>query len=110
MTPEQNRHTTRPIARRRTADGVSVLLWADGMVTGRLGLALPGVPLSRARTRDAQARALAVGWLMLGEVELWDAYEVPALYAAARKVAKRGGRPGDLRALMRSQRPQLKAT
>jgi hypothetical protein len=33
----------------------------------------------------------------MGEVEIHDAEDVPRLIAAARKVAKRGGKPGDVR-------------
>ena len=35
---------THEIARRQTADGIGVVLWSDGAITGRLGVALHGIP------------------------------------------------------------------
>jgi hypothetical protein len=83
------------IARRRTSDGKSVLLWNDGTLTWGMYDAIKGSP--RVRT-DAQIReALDAGWLVMGEIELYEADEVPRLIEAARKVARRGGAVGDLR-------------
>lgn len=88
------------IATRRTADDREVYLWAGGALTQGLGYALPGVPVTRPRTAEAREVAVRAGWLVLGEVELWEISELPALYAAARRVAARGGDPGDLRDAM----------
>jgi hypothetical protein len=86
------------IAQRTTADGVAVVLWSDGPVTGRMGYALPGVPVARPEGAAAVEAALAAGWLLMGEASLYDAEEMPALYAACRWSADRGRGPGGVRA------------
>ena len=97
------------VAWRRTADGVHVELWHDGALTGAGGLALPGVPIARPRTEEARRRTLAAGWLVVGELArpseapdaaLYDAADLPGLYAAARRLVARdlGATPGELRA------------
>lgn len=91
------------IARRLTADGIAVVAWSDGSVTGRFG-ALDGVPVRRPRTVAASQLARSAAWLLLGEACLYDADELPRLYAACEKVARRGGLPGDVRAEMRRVR------
>lgn len=85
------------VAQRLTADGIAVVLWCDGAVTGRLGYALPGVTVVRPSAAKVEA-ARAAGRLLLGEVELYDLSEVPALYAACRWAAERGQGPGAVRA------------
>ena len=92
------------ISRRTTADGYHVLLHEQGSITGAMGYAIRGVPCARPRTPDGVAVALRVGALLMGEVCLYDLAELPALYAAARKVAARYGLPGDLRAEMARER------
>lgn len=85
------------IARRTTADGKTVVLWSDGSLTwGRMGTVIKGSPHARTPAQKQEARE--AGWRVLGEVELYDAAEVPRLIAAARKVARSGGTPGDVRA------------
>lgn len=86
------------VARRSTADGKSVLLWSHGHLTWRFGEYVRGS--AHPRTATQVAAALAAGWLLLGDVELWEAEEVPTLAAAARQVAARSGLPGDLRKRM----------
>ncbi len=86
------------IAKRLTADGIAVILWSNGPVTGRMGFALDGVPVARPATEEARAVALAAGWLLLGEVALYDYADLGALYAACRWTAERGGGPGAVRA------------
>jgi hypothetical protein len=87
--------TAHIVARRETADGHAVCLWTDGAWTwGALGRVVLGSPLRGSRAD------LDAGWLAAGEIALWDAAEVPALIRTARRVAKRGGSPGDLRAAM----------
>lgn len=96
------------IARRLTADGVGLVLWSDGALAGVLGFKLRGVPMRQPRTPEARDLALRAGWLLLGEVELWDAEEIGDLYRAAERAARRDGLPGTLRALMAEQaRPRL---
>lgn len=86
------------VARRTTADDVAVEIWDNGAITGRLGFALPGVPVVRPRTDAAHAMARATASLVAGEVELYVVTELPQLVSCARRVAIAGGRPGDLRA------------
>lgn len=100
------------VAWRRTADGTHVELWDSGALTGAMGLALPGVPVARPRTADATRQALAAGWLVAGELErtsappgsslcLYDAADLPSLYAVARRLVTSRGlgvTPGELRA------------
>jgi hypothetical protein len=83
------------LARRKTADGKIVALWSDGSLSWALGNVIKGSP--NARTAAQVKEALAAGWLVLGEVELYDADEVSRLIAVARKAAQRGGDPGDVR-------------
>ena len=89
------------IKRASTADGKHVLLWADGTLTWALGFAVKGVGLPR--TKAQLAAALCAGWLVMGDVSLYDADEVPALVAAARWAASRGGSPGAMRARLAAQ-------
>lgn len=97
------------VAWRRTADGAHVELWDDGALTGAGGLAFPGVPVARPRTDEARRQALAAGRLVAGELArptedpsaaLYDAGELPTLYATARRLVARdlGATPGGLRA------------
>ena len=83
------------IARRQSADDKTVALWSDGAITGGLGIYIKGSPC--ARTEAACIEALAAGWLVMGDVCLYDFDEVPSLIAAARKIARAGGDPGDMR-------------
>lgn len=93
------------IARRATADGKHVCLWSDGGLTWALGMAIRGAWLRPgAKNRD---RALRAGWLVLGEVCLYDQGEVSALAAAARWAADRDGLPGTMRARLRSEAHRL---
>lgn len=87
------------VARRSTADGVSVEVWHDGAITGRSGVALPGVPVARPRTSVGLERARRAAALFADEVSLYDVAELPRLYACARRVAARGGQPGHVRAV-----------
>lgn len=91
------------IARRETFDGARVVLWDNGAVTSDSpgGFAIPGVPIARPRTPEARELALTAGWLFMGECEIFERDELPALYAACRFVADRGGLPGDVRARVR---------
>jgi hypothetical protein len=52
---------------------------------------------AHAKTPAQVEAALHAGWLVLGDVELYDAAEVPKLIAVARKTAAQGGVPGEMR-------------
>lgn len=96
------------IASRKTADGIGVVLWSDGPITGHLGSALPGVPIRRPRTPEARHLCLVAGRLLLGEVCFWDASEVGRLYSACEKATRGDRLPGTVRRLMRQPaRPRL---
>lgn len=78
-----------PIARRRTSDGYTVLVWADGTITDQVGQGFT-------RHRLELAAALVVA----GELSLFTAAELPELIRAASKLARRGNlTPGAVRAL-----------
>jgi hypothetical protein len=83
------------IGRAKTYDDKVVLLHSDGTLTWALGNAIKGSP--NARTAAAIEEARAAGWLVLGEVSIVNADDVSRLIAAARKVARKGGLPGDVR-------------
>jgi len=84
------------IAFRKTAQGTVIHLWPDGAITWALGLYVKGSPHARTDAQIAEART--AGWLVMGEVELYDDDEVPALIKAARWAAARGLDPGAMRA------------
>lgn len=84
------------IATRKTASGSIIHLWPDGEITWALGLCIEGSP--HPRTDAARDLALRAGWLVMGEVELYDDDEVTALIRAARWAAARGLGPGGMRA------------
>lgn len=101
--------TAHIVARRETADGWRLSVWSDGAVAGGHGLALDGVPLVRPTTRASWEREIAAAWLFASEVSLYDLDEVPALYKAARAVARRGGDVAALRARMaEGERPTIR--
>ena len=85
------------IARRTTFDSKVVTLWSDGDLTFALGRGIPGLRFPRS------ALGLKAGWLVMGEMELYDASEVAMLAKAALESAKRGELPGELRARLRSK-------
>ena len=91
------------IATRKTAEGSIVKLWSDGAITWALGRYIKGSP--HARTPAQITAALAAGWLVMGDVELYDDDEVSALVEAARWAASRGLDPGAMRA--RLSRPAV---
>lgn len=90
------------VARRQTADGKRVLLWSDGSLTWGFGEAVTGS--ARPSTASQAERALCAGWLVMGEVGIYDADELSELVAAARFVAERSRLPGDVRARLRTMR------
>ena len=90
------------VMERQTFDGAYLELWHSGELTGRGGYGFPGVPIVRPRDEAARLLALDAGRLAIRESELFYADDVPALYAAARRLAARNpsALPGDLRAAM----------
>lgn len=95
------------IARRHTADGYVVCLWSDGAITGALGTRIRGVPMRRPRTPEAVALARAAGWLLLGEVVIYDLSELGPVYAAAERAARTDGLPGTLRRFLAEGRAPM---
>jgi hypothetical protein len=83
------------IAKRRTARGTLIYLWPDGALTWAMGQYVKGSP--HARTPEQIEKALTAGWMVFGEVELYDDDEVPDLIRAARWAADRGLDPGAMR-------------
>jgi hypothetical protein len=73
-----------PIARRKTADNKTVLLWADGLVTLALGYRVRGVGV--ARDSWGQDMDLRAGWAVMGEVCLFTMDELPKAVKAVRKL------------------------
>ena len=70
--------------------GIGVVVWSDGAITGRLGVALRGVPVARPRTPEARTAALRAAWMFADEACLYDADEIGALYAACRWAVANG--------------------
>lgn len=74
------------VAKRRTANNVSVLAWSDGTLGSRFQLCHRGTLPTE------------VLWTVMGEVELFDFTEVPTLIKSARELHRRGKlTPGALR-------------
>jgi hypothetical protein len=96
------------IAVRKTAQGSTVRLWPDGALTWSLGHYIKGSPC--ARTPEQVAQALTAGWLVMGDVELYDDREVSNLIAAARWAAKRGLGPEGMRARLRGRKDSSEKT
>ena len=97
------------VARRETTDGLRVELWDNGAVTGGYGYALDGIPIARPRTAEGLFLARAAGWFFVGWVEWYERAEIAELYAACRKVAARGGLPGDVGAEVLAAREAVSA-
>jgi|JI10StandDraft_1071094.scaffolds.fasta_scaffold06004_36 hypothetical protein len=89
------------LAKRRTHDNKTILLWADGQITQSFGIWLPGIA---PRKHTTGKLPLADAWVVMDEVCLWDMSEVAFLIKAARVI--RSGTihkiplsPGTLRSL-----------
>jgi hypothetical protein len=67
------------VARRKTADGITALLWSDGAITNRMG----GYPSRMGMPRDP-AGALRIGRKIMGEIELYDWTELAGLVRKVR--------------------------
>lgn len=102
-TTQNMKPTTSVIARRRTAQDSIVCLWSDGSLTWALGRYIKGSPC--ARTAAQVSVALAAGWLVLGDIDLYNDDELEGLVRAARWTAARGGDPGDMRERLHGIKP-----
>lgn len=94
--------TAKPIviASRNTADNYPVQLWDDGSVTyGRLSTYVRGAGV--AKTAEAVNLNIMAGWLVIGDVSLYDVSELSQLVRAARRVV-RSGDSGKARERMRA--------
>jgi len=79
------------IVERRTADGVTVCLWSDGDVTGRLG----SYPRGLGRIKTPSDRAVQAGRFALDRACLYDWRELAHLVKTARKAAEQTSFPSD---------------
>jgi hypothetical protein len=86
-----------PIARRRSADGYSVVIWSDGGISGHLGL---NTIVRPSRGEWATQRALDAAWLFAGECELYEWDELKRLARVARDAVKK--RPATAREYVRA--------
>lgn len=77
---------THEIARRRTADGKTVVLWSDGLITWAMGYMVRGI--GAARSAYETRKNLEAGWMAMGDVDLYEAAEVSALVRAARRAVR----------------------
>lgn len=91
------------IAKRQSADHVTIKLWSDGSVTTGMNIIIG----QGARTQKALGWYLAAGWLAMGDVELYDSSEIRDLLLAARWAAERGLGPDEMRTHLH-QKPNLK--
>ena len=89
------------VSKARTSDDKVVHLWSDGLVTSGMNYFIKGI--GRARSAAERRKDLEAGWIALGDVELYDLSEVPALVKAARKAVRLPGvyNVGIARKLMR---------
>lgn len=70
------------VARRQTADGVTVAFWSDGCVSGIMGLNVQAWP---PRSAFATRRAIEANRIVADEVCLYDWSEVRSLIRTARR-------------------------
>ena len=77
------------VRRGKTRDGVEVVAWDDGMITGRNGEGLPGVGAPRGGPNRRELAAL----LVLDDACLYDWDELPRLIRAARRAAEQDREP-----------------
>lgn len=84
------------IARGETSDGMAVLLWSDGDLTGALGVRIKGA-WRKGRSEAQRAERVRAGFVLMGELCLFDRSELPALIEASRWAARSDGCPGQVR-------------
>jgi hypothetical protein len=74
------------IVRRRTADDKEVSLWSDGQVTAGIGFCIRSIGVSHS---DHECSLnVEAGWLVFGEIELYDGAEVARLVKCARRAVR----------------------
>ena len=73
------------VGKRITGDGKRILLWSDGIVTTRLGLAPCGIGVPR--WRHIRAQAVAANWLI--DFGLYDWHELPVVIREHRTALRR---------------------
>lgn len=96
------------VAKGRTFQGSTVLLFEDGLVTFAMGKGIKGVGASRSKW--ARARDLEAGRAALAEISLYDDVEVSEAIKAARNLYRswswaaypNGPLPGHVRSAMAS--------
>lgn len=72
------------IARRKTADGITVQIWSDGAVTCGLNTYV----IRGAKTARSIRLAVRAAWLVANEVEMFDHAELRRLCVTARKAVE----------------------
>lgn len=96
------------LAHRQTADGRSVYLHSDGLCLGALGYPIRGLPSRSPQTEDRQRLLLRAGWLLMGEVGIHDAADLPDLHRACLRAASTDGLPDTVRRVLAEiQAPRL---
>lgn len=80
------------MSRRVTADGKSVVLWSDGTITSGMGWHIRGSSRA-ARSAYERKKNIEAGWLLMGDVDLYDYAEVPKLFDAAKKAVRQHHHP-----------------
>lgn len=70
------------LAIKTTADGMTVLFWNDGSVTGRMGVGCYG---GAPRKAENLPNFITAAWLVAGEVGLYSHHEVQRLVQVARR-------------------------
>lgn len=78
---------THVMKRGRTADGMRIVLWDDGLITTALGGLLPKVGV--ARSTAGMEADLWAGWAVMGELSLLEFSELPRAVRAARALARK---------------------
>lgn len=86
MNTEITKINAKRIARGKTFDDKSVVLWENGHVTLALGHCLPGVGVSHSAYE--QRLDVEAGWIVIGEAGLYNGNELSKLVKAARKAVR----------------------
>jgi hypothetical protein len=73
------------VARRKTANGVTVVLWSDGGVSGVMGMHVWG---EAARSSERHAAYMRGGWLLMEEVGLYESKDLRRLVKTARRAVE----------------------
>lgn len=82
--------TPHEIARRQTTNGVTIVLWSNGCVSDILGI---NVWSQQARSADQHATHMEAGWLLMGEVEMYNSTDVQQLVKHTRHAVRQQRQP-----------------